>query len=34
MFRRESPRTDVEAIEDLVGDNRGPLTEPCNLDKG
>jgi hypothetical protein len=25
---------DVEAIEDLVGDNTGPLTESCNLDKG
>jgi hypothetical protein len=34
IFDERSPRTNVEAIKDLVGDNSGPLAELWNLDKG
>ena len=29
-----SPITSVETILDLEGDNNGPLTKFCNLDRG
>jgi hypothetical protein len=34
MFDERSPRTYVEAVKDLVGDNPGPPAELWNLDKG
>jgi len=34
QFRRESPCMDVEASDDLGRDNKGPLAELNNLDKG
>ena len=34
IFDEGSPRTNVEAIKDLVWDNPGPLAELWNLDKG
>jgi len=34
IFDERSPGTNVEAVEDLVGDNPGPLAELWNLDKG
>jgi hypothetical protein len=34
IFDEGSPRTNVEAMKDLVWDNPGPLAELWNLDKG